>query len=331
MFCMDILLAFPGTLLAIAIVAMIGPGLRNSLLAISTVAIPIYARIARGAVLELRELEFVTAARALGGSGPHVVMRHIFPNTLPPLIVQTTLAIAFAILEAAALGFLGLGAQPPTPEWGAMLADSYKYFTSGAWWVFFFPGAAIMLSVLGFNLLGDGLRDALDPGSARTSPAGRPLGAGIAPTPRRSPARFGGGVGRMWDEPLVLATRSFRSRLVVGAERYPSAEIMRRSHDAAGAELVTLAVRDLDLASPGGSLLASIDQSRFTLVATTTGCRTADEAVRTAYLARESGLGDFVKIDVVGDARTEMPDLSAVLEATRTLSRDGFVDAAGGG
>ncbi|MFI5393666.1 MAG: ABC transporter permease, partial [Myxococcota bacterium] len=127
MFCMDILLAFPGTLLAIAIVAMIGPGLRNSLLAISTVAIPIYARIARGAVLELRELEFVTAAKALGGSGPHVVLRHIFPNTLPPLIVQTTLAIAFAILEAAALGFLGLGAQPPTPEWGAMLSDSYKY------------------------------------------------------------------------------------------------------------------------------------------------------------------------------------------------------------
>jgi peptide/nickel transport system permease protein len=163
MFCMDILLAFPSTLLAIAIVAMIGPGLRNSLLAISTVAIPIYARIARGSVLELRELEFVTAARAIGGSGPHVVMRHIFPNTLPPLIVQTTLAIAFAILEAAALGFLGLGAQPPTPEWGAMLSDSYKYFTSGAWWVFFFPGAAIMLSVLGFNLLGDGLRDALDP------------------------------------------------------------------------------------------------------------------------------------------------------------------------
>jgi len=163
MFCMDILLAFPGTLLAIAIVAMIGPGLRNSLLAISTVAVPIYARISRGAVLELRELEFVTAARGLGGSGRRILLRHIFPNTLPPLIVQTTLAIAFAILEAAALGFLGLGAQPPTPEWGAMLADSYKYFTSGSWWVFFFPGAAIMLSVLGFNLLGDGLRDALDP------------------------------------------------------------------------------------------------------------------------------------------------------------------------
>jgi peptide/nickel transport system permease protein len=163
MFCMDILLAFPSTLLAIAIVAMIGPGLRNSLLAISTVAIPIYARIARGAVLELREQEFVTAARGLGGSAPRVLLRHIFPNALPPLIVQTTLAVAFAILEAAALGFLGLGAQPPTPEWGAMLADSYKYFASGAWWVFVFPGAAIMLSVLGFNLVGDGLRDALDP------------------------------------------------------------------------------------------------------------------------------------------------------------------------
>ena len=109
------------------------------------------------------ELEFVTAARALGGTDRLVVTRHILPNSLPPLIVQTTLAIAFAILQAAALGFLGLGAQPPTLEWGAMLADSYKDFTSGAWWVFFFPGAAIMLSVLGFNLRGDGLRDALDP------------------------------------------------------------------------------------------------------------------------------------------------------------------------
>lgn len=163
MFLMDILLAFPATLLAIAIVAMIGPGLRNSLFAISLVSIPVYARLARGAVLSLREQEFVAAARALGVGDRRVLLRHILPNALPPLIVQTTLAVAFAILEAAALGFLGLGAQPPTPEWGAMLADSYKYFTSGAWWVFFFPGAAIMLSVLGFNLLGDGLRDALDP------------------------------------------------------------------------------------------------------------------------------------------------------------------------
>ncbi len=163
MFCMDILLAFPGTLLAIAIVAMIGPGLRNALFAISLVSIPAYARLSRAAVLSVREQEFVVAARGLGGSGGRVLLTHIVPNSLPPLIVQTTLSIAFAILETAALGFLGLGAQPPTPEWGAMLADSYKYFTSGAWWAFFFPGAAIMLSVLGFNLLGDGLRDALDP------------------------------------------------------------------------------------------------------------------------------------------------------------------------
>jgi len=163
MFCMDIVLAFPATLLAIAIVAMIGPGLRNSLFAISLVSIPAYARLSRGAVLALREQEFVLAAQGLGCSGRRVLLSHIMPNSLPPLIVQTTLSVAFAILEAAALGFLGLGAQPPTPEWGAMLADSYKYFTSGAWWVFCFPGAAIMLSVLGFNLLGDGLRDALDP------------------------------------------------------------------------------------------------------------------------------------------------------------------------
>lgn len=163
MFCMDILLAFPATLLAIAIVAMIGPGLRNSLIAISVVSIPFYARITRGEVLSLKEREFVTAARGLGGSARRIMLWHIFPNTLPPVTVQTTLAIAFAILEAAALGFLGLGAQPPTPEWGAMLADSYKFFTSGAWWAFFFPGAAIMLSVLGFNLVGDALRDALDP------------------------------------------------------------------------------------------------------------------------------------------------------------------------
>jgi len=129
----------------------------------------------------------------------------------------------------------------------------------------------------------------------------------------------------MWDEPLLIATRSFRSRLVVGSERYPSAEIMQRSHDVSGAELVAVAVRGLDLASSGSALLTSIEQGRFTAVATTTGCRTADEAIRTAYLARESGLGDFVKVDVLGDARTEMPDLTAVLEATRTLSRDGFV------
>src|SRR5262249_59480972 len=124
------------------------------------------------------------------------------------------------------------------------------------------------------------------------------------------------------DESVVVGTGSFGAGLIVGAERYPSAEIMRRSHDAAGAELVTIAVRELDLASAGGSLLASIDQSRFTLIATTSGCRTADEAVRTAYLAREAGLGDMVTIDVVGDSRTEMPDLAAILDAARTLAPD---------
>src|SRR5262249_58695154 len=111
--CMDILVALPSTLLAIAIVAMIGPGLRNSLLAISLVSIPIYARIARGSVLELREQEYVSAARCLGGSSTRILLRHVFPNALPPLIVQTTLAIAFAILDTAALGFLGLGGHPP--------------------------------------------------------------------------------------------------------------------------------------------------------------------------------------------------------------------------
>jgi len=163
MLCMDIMLAFPATLLAIGIVAMIGPGLRNALFAISLVSVPVYARLSRSSVLALRKQEFVVAAEGIGGSRHRVLLGHIVPNSLPPLVVQTTLSVAFAILEAAALGFLGLGAQPPTPEWGAMLADSYKYFTSGAWWVFLFPGAAIMLSVLGFNLLGDGLRDALDP------------------------------------------------------------------------------------------------------------------------------------------------------------------------
>jgi thiazole synthase len=132
----------------------------------------------------------------------------------------------------------------------------------------------------------------------------------------------------MWDEPLVLGTRSFRSRLVLGAERYPSAEILKRSHEVAGVELVSLAVRELDLASAGGSLLASIDQVRYTLIASTAGCRTADEAVRTAYLAREVGLGDLVKVDVIGDERTELPDLVAVTEATRTLARDGFITLA---
>ena len=163
MFGMDILLSFPGLLLAIAVVALIGPGLRNSLLAISIVSIPIYARIARSTVLSLKQQEFITAAHAVGAQGGRILSRHVFPNSLSPILVTATLGIAAAILETAALGFLGLGQQPPYPEWGAMLADSVKYLTSGAWWVLLFPGLMIMLTVLGFNLLGDGLRDALDP------------------------------------------------------------------------------------------------------------------------------------------------------------------------
>ncbi|MDI6868006.1 MAG: ABC transporter permease [Coprothermobacterota bacterium] len=160
---MDIMLAFPATLLAIAIVAMRGPGLNNTMFAIGIVSVPGYARIARAAVLALQEREYVSAARAIGAKPMRVLFRHILPNGISPLVVQATLNLATAVLEAAALGFLGLGAQPPQPEWGAMLSDSYKFLTIGAWWPVLFPGLAIMLTVLGFNLLGDGLRDALDP------------------------------------------------------------------------------------------------------------------------------------------------------------------------
>jgi len=160
---MDILLAFPGMLLAIAIVAVRGPGLNNTMIAIGVVSIPYYARLARSMVLSASEQEYVTAARCVGVTEARIIFRHIFPNILSPIIVQATLGLADAILSAAGLGFLGLGAQPPTPEWGAMLSDSYKFLTTGSWWVILFPGLAIMLSVLGFNLFGDGLRDALDP------------------------------------------------------------------------------------------------------------------------------------------------------------------------
>ncbi|MSP13332.1 MAG: ABC transporter permease [Chloroflexi bacterium] len=160
---MDIMLAFPSILLAIGIVAARGPGLNNTILAISIVNIPIYARITRSTTLSIKEQDYILAANMIGSQNYRLIFRHVLPNSLTPIIVQGSLSIATAILEAAGLGFLGLGAQPPTPEWGAMLADGYKYLTIGAWWVLFFPGAAIMLTVLGFNLLGDGLRDALDP------------------------------------------------------------------------------------------------------------------------------------------------------------------------
>jgi len=160
---MDIILAFPGILLAIAIVAMLGPGLDKGMIAIGFVGIPVYARLVRATVLSVVQQEYVTAGLAVGVGQGRILFRHIVPNTLSPIIVQSTMGLASAILWAGALGFLGLGAIPPEPEWGAMLGDSYKYLTSGAWWAVTFPGLAIMISVLGFNLLGDGLRDALDP------------------------------------------------------------------------------------------------------------------------------------------------------------------------
>ncbi len=160
---MDIILAFPGILLAIAIVTMLGAGLEKGMIAIGVVNIPIYARLVRSSVLSVIQNNYIEAAQALGAGTGRILFRHIVPNSLSPVIVQATMGLASSILSAAALGFLGLGAIPPEPEWGAMLGDSYRYLSSGNWWVVLFPGLAIMLSVLGFNLVGDGLRDALDP------------------------------------------------------------------------------------------------------------------------------------------------------------------------
>ena len=159
---MDILLAFPHILLAIVIMAYLGPGLRNAMIAIGIIYIPRFARIVRASVLEEYEKDYVTASKAVGARDWRIIFAAIFPNCLAPLIVQTTLGFASAILDAAALGFLGLGAQPPTPEWGAMIAMGRSHILR-AWWVMTFPGIAILLAVLGFNLFGDGLRDALDP------------------------------------------------------------------------------------------------------------------------------------------------------------------------
>ena len=159
---MDILLAFPHILLAIVIMAYLGPGLTNAMIAIGIIYIPRFARIVRASVLEECEKDYVTASRSVGARDWRIIFVAIFPNCLAPLIVQTTLGFASAILDAAALGFLGLGAQPPTPEWGAMIAMGRSHILR-AWWVMTFPGIAILFAVLGFNLFGDGLRDALDP------------------------------------------------------------------------------------------------------------------------------------------------------------------------
>jgi ABC-type dipeptide/oligopeptide/nickel transport system permease subunit len=163
---MDILLAFPALLLAIAIVTVLGEGLINALLAIAIVSIPGYARVVRSSVLSVKGLDYVTASRALGASNLRLIFTRILPNSLTPLIVQGTLGIASAILNAAALSFLGLGAQPPTPEWGLMLGQESNSVFNAPFLVFF-PGVAIMVTVLAFNLVGDGLRDALDPRLSR--------------------------------------------------------------------------------------------------------------------------------------------------------------------
>ena len=158
----DILLAFPGILLAISIVAVLGPSLTNSLIAISITQVPIYIRIMRSVTMSLRESEYVHAAQAMGSRTPRVVLGHILPNSLSPLLVQVTMSIGTAILDVAALGFLGLGAQPPAAEWGVMIADGFDRFRAAPW-LSIAPGLAIFLSVIGFNLLGDAARDALDP------------------------------------------------------------------------------------------------------------------------------------------------------------------------
>jgi peptide/nickel transport system permease protein len=160
----DIMLAFPGFLLALALVAVLGVGLKNTVISIGISMIPLYIRLVRGCVLTVREEVYVEAARASGTKDRHIISRHILPNVLAPIIVQTSLCMGTAILFAAGLGFLGIGVQPPTPEWGSMLGSARAYMM-GTPHVATFPGIAIFLAVLSFNLLGDGLRDAFDPRS----------------------------------------------------------------------------------------------------------------------------------------------------------------------
>lgn len=159
---MDVFLAVPSILLAIAIVSALGPSIINLMVAISISSVPRYARIVRASVLSIRDQEFIEAARAIGANNARIIFRHIIPNSLAPVIVQGTLGVASAILSTAGLSFIGLGIQPPAPEWGSMLSGGRQYLRY-AWWVTTFPGVAIMITILSLNLLGDGLRDALDP------------------------------------------------------------------------------------------------------------------------------------------------------------------------
>jgi peptide/nickel transport system permease protein len=159
---MDILFAFPAVLLAIAVLAVRGPGSGNTALAIGIVYVPVFARVTRASVLGVREEVYVRASRSVGASDLRLLTRHVLPNAAPPIIVQTSVSLAFAVLAEAALSFLGLGTQPPNPSWGLMLAEG-RGFIDLAWWLAFFPGMAIFVTVLCFNLVGDGLRDVLDP------------------------------------------------------------------------------------------------------------------------------------------------------------------------
>ncbi len=159
----DAILAFPALILAIAIVAALGPSLRNAMIAIGIVQLPVYARLTRAQVLQTKSLDFVTAARALGASPARLIARHLLPNLLNPLIVQVSLSAGFAILAEATLSFLGLGAQPPTPDWGFMINTGARFLANNYWWLSVGPGLAICVAVFGFNWLGDALRDALDP------------------------------------------------------------------------------------------------------------------------------------------------------------------------
>jgi peptide/nickel transport system permease protein len=158
----DVLLAFPYLLLALIIVAALGPSLFHSMIAIGIVATPVYARVIRGQVLAVRTTEFVLAARAIGGSATRIMLRHVLPNSFTPILVMATLQAGTVVVETAGLSFLGMGAQPPSPDWGSVLAEGQGYFLT-SWWIATFPGLAIFMVVLGFNLLGDALRDHFDP------------------------------------------------------------------------------------------------------------------------------------------------------------------------
>ncbi|WP_407055003.1 ABC transporter permease [Paenibacillus dendritiformis] len=160
---MDIFLAFPSLILAMAIAAAMGPGLISAMMAVGVVGIPEFARLMYSQTIYLKEREFVEASRSIGVKDGTILVRHIFPNALAPLLVRITLGMGFAILTAASLSFLGLGVRPPLAEWGAMISEGREYIITGEWWLVTFPGLAIATTILGFNLLGDGLRDVLDP------------------------------------------------------------------------------------------------------------------------------------------------------------------------